>query len=182
MFNGEFARRVLTERTPLPKVRGAGKFDPGHLAIRLARGLASAEEGECWLWTKSKPPSGYGLLTFGTHNTYAHRMSWTLTHGPIPEGMFVLHRCDVRACVNPAHLFLGTHADNMRDCSDKGRAHPPPWVPGERQGLSKVTGADVLFMRQEMANGRRGRDMARRFGLSEAAVSAIKRRKTWKHI
>lgn len=88
------------------------------------------KSGDCWLWTGATYPSGYGEFMFDTSIVAAHRAAWRLTRGSIPEGTLVLHRCDVRACVNPAHLFLGSQLDNMRDMAHKGRGvRPPnPWL------------------------------------------------------
>lgn len=80
---------------------------------------------DCWLWTGSATPCGYGQMWVGRRGDggplYAHRIAWQLSHGPVPEGLSVLHHCDTPACVRPDHLFLGTHTDNMRDASRKGR-------------------------------------------------------------
>lgn len=80
---------------------------------------------QCWLWTGVLGGNGYGLLHMGSktvrHPARAHRFSWELHNGPIPEGLWVLHKCDVKVCVNPAHLFLGDRTANMRDCAAKGR-------------------------------------------------------------
>jgi hypothetical protein len=79
--------------------------------------------GDCLLWTGAKNPGGYGVAFLAEHGTTgAHRMSWILSHGPIPGGLFVLHKCDTPLCCNPDHLFLGTHADNMKDKASKGRS------------------------------------------------------------
>lgn len=81
------------------------------------------QSGDCWTWSASKMKNGYGR--FGVSKgviRFAHRVSHELFIGPIPSGSFVLHRCDNPSCVNPAHLFLGTHADNMIDMKRKGRS------------------------------------------------------------
>lgn len=77
--------------------------------------------GGCWLWTGVRRPNGYGSFSVRQKYFGTHRFSWELTNGPIPTGLNVLHRCDVRACVNPEHLFLGTHRDNAIDREQKGR-------------------------------------------------------------
>lgn len=81
----------------------------------------------CWLWQAAKYPRGYGMVNLGRDmrgkqfTTYAHRVSYVLAKGPIEPGQVVMHQCDTPACVNPAHLVLGTQADNLADCRSKGR-------------------------------------------------------------
>jgi hypothetical protein len=89
---------------------------------RFWAGVDRRGPDECWLWQRRLKEFGHGQTNWhGKHSTSAHRVAWELTHGPIPEGLWVLHRCDVPACCNPAHLFLGTHADNVRDMMAKRR-------------------------------------------------------------
>lgn len=79
----------------------------------------------CWEWTGGKYKNGYGHLLYKHQTWNAHRLSWVIHYGEIPSGKHVLHRCDNRSCVNPAHLFLGTHRENMEDMTVKGRRHKP---------------------------------------------------------
>lgn len=87
---------------------------------RFNRKVERSEQG-CWLWVGALRPNGYGNFFLGNKTTCAHRAAWTLANGQIPDGLQVLHRCDVPNCVNPSHLFLGTQKDNMQDMIAKGR-------------------------------------------------------------
>ena len=80
---------------------------------------------DCWLWTASIVGNGYGGFSLDGQMRRAHRVAWELTFGPVPDGYQVLHKCDVRPCVRPDHLFLGTHTDNLRDAAAKGRVGKP---------------------------------------------------------
>lgn len=105
-----------------------------------------------------------------------HRFSYLLHNGEIPEGLEVCHSCDTTLCVNPRHLFVGTHSDNMKDMIRKGRADNS----GQRNGRSKLTADDVAAIRRE-STGRHGEGtmFARRFGVSSATVSKVIRGDTW---
>jgi len=131
-----------------------------------------AENG-CWTWTASCFHRGYGQFKLGGTMKSAHRVSWMFEHGPIPAGLHVLHRCDNRRCVNPDHLWLGTHADNMRDKAEKGRAA------GESHPNAKLTEADVHAIR---ADKRSQRAIAAEYGVSISQIGFIKNRKRWSHI
>lgn len=129
----------------------------------------------CWLWTGGTTTFGYGV--YGTPSQGAHRLSWVEHFGPIPDGLFVLHNCpggDNPACVNPSHLFLGTHAENMQDAKRKGRN-----ASGTRHGHAKLDEAKVREIRTEAANGVCQRRLGERFGVSYATICNIVKRKSW---
>lgn len=126
----------------------------------------------CWLWTASKYHFGHGQ--FG--NKKAHRVSYEWVNGPIPKGLCILHRCDVPACVNPAHLWLGTKTDNNRDMHRKSRAAN---INGENNPFSKLTDEQVREIRR--AEGTQ-RAIARLYGISQSLVFDIKSRRRWSHV
>lgn len=128
----------------------------------------------CWLFEKHLCQwNGYGQVAVDGKVVYAHRASYQLFYGAIPEGLFVCHRCDVRSCINPKHLFLGSHKDNMRDMAQKGRAgnkphthckrgheleHRPTWLQGKCQICTKANGKRRWAekkMKLEMTNASR---------------------------
>lgn len=134
----------------------------------------------CWLWTASVS-RGYGHMGLGGHTgtSYAHRVAWTLYKGEIPPGMCVCHRCDVPLCVNPDHLFLGTHADNVADKISKGRQGPPPR--GELSGKAKLTEAKVVQIRA--LRGRLSqREIGNLFGVAKGTITGIQNGDTWRHV
>jgi len=119
---------------------------------------------------------GYGRLMFKRHRILAHRAAWVCAKGRIPKGRDVLHKCDVPACINVDHLFLGTHQDNMTDCVVKGRRTV---VRGMQQGNAKLTDQKVRTIR---ADRRTQKLLAARYGVSQALISLVKRRQAWRHI
>lgn len=104
------------------------------------------------------------------------RVSYEVSFGDIPNGLHVCHHCDVRCCINPSHLFLGTHKQNMEDKVNKGRAHRPA---GIINGRTHLTEQDVLAIRDD---SRTIKEIAKAFGLGKSQVSNIKSRISWKHI
>ena len=120
----------------------------------------------CILWTGPKFANGYGVQS--KHGeTYAHRVAWVEANGPIPAFMLVLHSCDTPACVNPAHLRLGTQADNLAEMGRKGRGF-----------LCKLTPDEVAEIRRRKGSAKK---LALQFGISESAIYNIWKGKTWKH-
>ena len=98
----------------------------------------------CWLWTGCLNSKGYGNLTLKKKNVKAHRLSWKIHHKKIPKNKHVLHKCDVRNCVNPKHLFIGTNYDNVKDCIKKDRN-----TKGEKTKQSHLTAKDIKNIRKK---------------------------------
>lgn len=138
------------------------------------------ENTGCWVWVASIGQYGYGQLGWKEGESMkwgrAHRVAYELYVGPVPKGVHVLHRCDNRRCVNPDHLFLGNHAENMRDMAAKGRRKGIAF--GARNGNAKLIDADVLEIRSSYHRGTLQRVIAQRFGVSRATVSRVIA--TWK--
>ncbi len=133
----------------------------------------------CWLWTAFRNGDGYGIIRINRERTRGtHRVSWELTNGPVPDGLLVLHKCDVPACVNPAHLFLGTNQDNTDDKMRKGRHHK---IVGEQQARAKLTDASVRSIRQEKSNST-FRELAQKYGVSKSCIEFVVRGTTWSHV
>jgi hypothetical protein len=144
----------------------------------LERLLASVDVGAedgCWEWTAGKSDAGYGQIKIDGRMKGAHRLSYELHCGPIPNGVQILHRCDNPGCVRPQHLFLGTHAENMADKAAKGRQ-----TRGSTNGWAKLTEKEVTAIRA--ARGRSKLDLAGQFGVSRRQISNILAGKLWKHI
>jgi DNA-binding XRE family transcriptional regulator len=134
-------------------------------------------ESGCWIWTAAKNPEGYGRIAVRGKMLLSHRFSYILHFGNIPEGMHVCHRCDTPSCVNPAHLFVGTDADNMRDCSNKGRN-----AKGEKIAMAKLRSEDIPVIRRMRIEGKTQKEIASLFGVNRMQVSRIERGIDWRHI
>lgn len=165
----------------------------GHRAIVNKRFWRKVQKSDgCWLWTGATTRGGYGTAWDGARQVRAHRFSYALANGPIGDGLFVCHRCDVPACVNPEHLFLGTPAENSADCKGKGRLavgdghgsrlHPKTQVRGERHPSARLTAPDVVGIRERWASGEAVGALAVAFGVSHTTVGKIVRGLRWKSL
>lgn len=131
---------------------------------------------ECWPWIASFDLRGYGQFYWRGRLRRAHRVSWQLAHSEITSDVLVCHHCDNPACVNPKHLFLGTHRDNVQDMIRKGR-NVIHGQKGESNGHCKLTDAQVLEIRKRYSRGGiRQVDLAQEYGVAQAYVSALVRR------
>lgn len=165
--------------------------------------IMRAELGPCWVWTASFATTGYGQLAVkfadGRYRPQrAHRLSWQLTNGLIPDGFNVLHHCDYKPCVRPEHLFLGTDADNVADMWAKGReyrfvrksgdehhfrTHPELVQRGEANGYAKLTERAVQEIRgRYAAGGITQEQLGVEYGVSQVNIGYIIRRKHWAHL
>lgn len=134
---------------------------------------------KCWLWTGATVSKGYGSISIKKKFFGAHRLSWIMERGSIPEGLHVLHRCDVRACVRPSHLFLGTNSDNVADRVAKGREGDRS---GEKNGAAKLTAKEVLKIRRLYSDKKNAVSytyLAAVFGVSKPQIARIVNRSSW---
>ncbi len=139
----------------------------------------------CWLWTAALNfPNGYGLFGVpgGNGKTItAHRMSWIIHNGAIPDKMYICHRCDVKSCVNPDHLFLGTQSDNINDSVSKGRFHRN--TSGERNGKARLKENQVREIRRQFDSGERTfRQLQFDYGATYSMIYHIIKRNNWKGV
>lgn len=155
------------------------------LSERFWEKVRVASTDECWEWQASKYRNGYGRIGLGGRDMpagLAHRVAWELVKGTIPKGMCVCHKCDNPACVNPAHLFLGTIADNVADAVTKHRVTGGS-LPGVTNPNHKLTARDVLDIRRRYAHGGVYQyELAEEYGISQTHVSLICRGESWRNI
>ena len=151
------------------------------IAEIVARIDRSAGDNACWPWRGAHDRQGYGFLTFEGRRWQATRFFFTLTIGPIPKELDLLHRCDNPPCCNPAHLWPGTAKENIRDSITKGR-----WVVGDHtggaNGRCKLTDDDVRAIRQAYDNGATQRSLTALYDLGPSQVGRIVRREQWRHL
>lgn len=145
-------------------------------ADRLERSSMLVPWSGCRLWLGYQSIGGYGQLFFNGRVEAAHRVAWQQTNGPIPDGLCVLHKCDVRCCINVKHLFLGTYADNARDRDAKGRA---ACVVGEKNPAAKLSSEQVAAI---LIDRRSRVEIANDYGVTIHCIKRIRAHRTWKHL
>lgn len=149
---------------------------PVPLAERFATHYEPVTESGCWLWTGRVENTGYAQIRLDDQTrTGAHRASWLIHFGAIPPGLEVCHKCDVRSCVNPAHLFLGTSLDNQRDKVAKGRQ-----AYGERNGQARLDADKVRYIREspDVTHGK----LAVELGVSAGTIWKVRNGYSWTHV
>lgn len=141
----------------------------------------------CWLWAGRLDKQGYGIIpqrkNDGTYTpARAHRISWQLINGDIPSDKILCHKCNIRNCVNPQHLYIGTHTDNINDAIRAGTANPVASL-GSRNASAKLTEELVKQMRLDYAQGGvRLKDLSKKYGVSISTAGKIINHKIWRHV
>lgn len=166
--------RILT---PLERFHKRLDKTPGH-----------GRDGTCWIWTAGTTNGGYGVLGVDGGRVRTHRYAWELEHGPIPEGLQVLHKCDNPPCCRPDHLFLGTDADNVADKVAKGRGPDMKFVStyrlnpaGDRNGMAKLSWSEVRAIRTEYASGGTSYEkLAKKYSINATNIYRIIKNLGWK--
>lgn len=153
--------------------------DVPYLLARFFSKVSLQPKGKqlCWVWNGSQDEKGYGLFRITPNTTMrAHRVSFLLFRGTLSEGRLACHSCDTPPCVNPSHLFPGSHQDNIDDCVSKGRRAN---LSGPRHGNAKLDYVDVMDIRDQYASGKKQRQLAKTFGVSQYCIWSIVNNITW---
>ena len=149
------------------------------LAERIDAQSVPVTEAGCFLWTGCTTSKGYGRLNVGGKVRAAHRIAWALAHGEaVPSRLCVCHKCDTPSCVNPAHLFLGTVAENNADRARKDRGNRPA---GVKNRNAKLTDAAVIEIRA-LAKTTPHAILASRFGVTKRLIRMVSSRNAWRHV
>lgn len=188
--HGSGSKKALAEEASRTiNNRDRGRHIPEMTTTQAARfyaAVASSGNDECWPWRLYLRYNGYGQFMLNHKPFLAHRVAYSLAFGDFDASQSVCHRCDNRACCNPAHLFLGTHTDNVRDMYKKGRAgchlRPERLARGDRHGNSKLRESDIPTIRSMCLKGVHQRIIAKQYGVSQSQITAINTGKTWRHV
>lgn len=151
-------------------------WNSGPVEVRLWRRVKRGKRSACWEWRGSWATNGYGRMRVGSKIMSVHRVAWEVTNGPVPDGLFVCHKCDNKLCCNPRHLFIGTAADNNADRDRKGRTRAPK---GENHPHSKLTLAQVRVIKERIKAGESSALLAYQYAVTRNAINQIKWGKTY---
>lgn len=153
------------------------KLKPDQIARFWSKVDKDSSLNGCWLWQGFLNPRGYGIVCINHLNYVSHRMAFVMKNGPIPEKMLCCHRCDNPSCVNPDHIFLGSHADNNLDsCLKMRHTH------GERHSLAKLKDHQVLEIRELCKQSKWNKHISIMYGVSHQVISHIRNGRSWKHL
>lgn len=182
----KYWRDVRAGRKPPPR-RGGGGPKPKTVEERFWPKVKVSGPDDCWEWQANLIKGGYGRISRGPKGEYlAHRVSWILRNGDIPDGLLVLHSCDNPKCVNPKHLFLGTHQDNFDDMVSKGRwPGQPNWasyLKGENRPNAKLSDSKVKKIYRLRSKGWSQQRIADHLGVSQSCVSHVLNGRSWTHV
>lgn len=181
----QWCRGVVEMRHPRARMANGSR-------LKWLRAAVAIETDACVEWPFGLNSNGYGLGVYRGRTRSAHRIAYEVVHDNIPDGLHVLHSCDNRACVNPRHLHLGTHADNMREKVERGRCsslkgdrspsrtRPECLLRGERHHQAKITEADAIEIRRR--RGDPSAALAAEYGVSRTTICSIRRGETWAHL
>jgi hypothetical protein len=157
------------------------KISLASLPQRFRAKFTKGSVEQCWDWTGKRNPKGYGVIKVNNTEWYAHRVSFELTNGPIPDGLLACHTCDRPRCVNPHHLFAGTSLDNTTDMIAKGRMVTNP-MRGEQQGNALLTDNLVRHIRKSRLLGETCKSIGARLGVNHRTISYAATGTSWSHV
>jgi hypothetical protein len=146
---------------------------------RISSKTVVDESTGCWVYKGHKNRDGYGRIFYEGNQRECHRVVWELVFGVIPAGLCVCHKCDNPPCINPKHLFLGTHGDNTRDKMSKGRQRS---LVGEDCPRSKLRNEDIIQIRSRYTKGISQSELGREYKVAQSTIWRIVNSQRWKHI
>jgi hypothetical protein len=176
--NDREKQSVYCSRTCRYKIESDPVYQFNRMKRHFEKNVVKSEHG-CWLWMGAQRGNGYGQTSLNRKPLPASRASWLIHYGEIPEGMFVCHSCDVRACVSPAHLWLGTPKDNTQDMIKKGRKISPQ---GEDAPHTKIKTRDVINIKSMIKQGIPVKEISNKLSISHSIIYGIRNGRTWKHV
>ena len=178
MMGNEIAKKYNVNNVTVWNVlKKNGLSDRFTLEERFWKNVNVLSQYECWEWAGCKFKGGYGALGYNKKTEKAHRISYKIHKGDIQENLVVRHTCDNPSCVNPNHLIVGTHAENMKDRDERNRSHK-----GSKHYKAKLNETSVLKIIDLYKNGHTKTELARIFNVTTASIIFIINKKTWKHV